>query len=244
MLPKRLLAIILFATLAAMHAGALRAQHLYLGARVGADLGTETDGVGSFEIGNGYYYGQHKIDPGASRFMELGFIGGFELDYRLSHFALSGSVLYDQKGVGLIYNYTTEASPTPIARDTDDITLNYLEIPLLVKWNPNATNAGLFLFAGPSFGFLLSGHHPIIRNESGNSKELFQSDPPSISAIAGLGFSVDLSSRATLFFDAAYAMGLTNDSFGQVGLGYSGEVLYSAKSQDIRVAAGILFPLN
>ena len=61
-----------------------------------------------------------------------------------------------------------------------------------------------------------------------------------LSIVAGVGFSTTLSSGLQLFLDASYAYGLINNdnyrSDQQSGL--------SVYSRDIRIAAGVLFPLN
>jgi hypothetical protein len=215
-------------------------HHLYLGVRVGADLGDETDGVNSLEFGQRGQTGQSNY-----HFMEVGILAGGQLDYWFADsWALSVGLLYDQKGAGLNFHYNNGEGEYP---DIMDVTLDYLEIPILLKAKFGSGNLKPYMFAGPSVGVLLSGketNSPVIQNESGFNVPLYQKNQPSISAVAGLGLSFDLGSGAYLFFDAAYAWGLTDDSFGQVGTGYSGETLYKAASRDIRIAAGIMFPLD
>jgi hypothetical protein len=224
------------------------AQSFYYGITVGGDVGNESDGVRSFEFGSAWFYDHNEIEPGGGTlYAVLGLIGGIEFDYRFStNVALSGSALFDQKGVGLQYIYTSESSPTPLATTTQSITLDYLEIPVLVKWEPFSKGAGAFLFAGPSFGLLLSGSTELslhVENEPSPSIPLTQKDQPSVSAVAGVGFGFDLAPKLRCEISAAYAWGLTNDSFSEPADEPSyRDPVYSAKATDIRLTATVLFP--
>jgi hypothetical protein len=223
------------------------AQSFSYGITLGGDLGNESDGVRSFEYGNAWFYSHNEIEPGGGTlYSELGLIGGFEFDYRFStNFALSGSALFDQKGVDLNYIYTTEASPDPIATTNQYITLDYLEIPVLVKWEPFPEGAGAFLFAGPSIGFLLSGKSELslhIQNEDNDAISLTQINQPSVSAVAGVGFGFDLAAKLRCELSAAYAWGLTNDSFRESPNDPSHDPAYTAMATDVRVTATVLFP--
>ncbi len=223
------------------------AQSFSYGVTVGGDLGSESDGVQSFEYGSTWFYSHNEIEPGGGTlYAVLGLIGGLECDYRVStNFALSGSALFDQKGVGLNYIYTTESSPAPIATTDQTNTLDYLEIPVLVKWEPFSEGSGPFLFAGPSVGFLLSGKSQLslhVANEPNNSISLTQKDP-SVSAVAGVGFAFDLAGKIRCEIRAAYAWGLTNDAFSEpTDEPYYRDPVYSATATDVRVTATVLFP--
>jgi hypothetical protein len=224
------------------------AQRFSYGITVGGDLGSESDGVQSFEYGDTWFYSHHEIEPGGggTLYPELGLIAGFEADYRLSNsVALSGSALFDQKGVGLNFIYTTESSPEPISTAREDITLDYLEIPVLMKWEPFASSAGPFLFAGPSVGFLLSGKAGLslhVANEPSPSIALTQKDP-SVSAVAGIGVAVALDAKIRCEIRAAYVWGLTNDSFSEPpSEPYYRDPVYRATATDVRVTATVLFP--
>lgn len=243
----RFMKCVLLVTVLVLLATRCEAQRFYYGITLGGDLGNESDGARSFEYGNSWFYSHNEIEPGGGTlYSELGLIAGFEADYRLSNsFALSGSALFDQKGVGLNYIYTTEASPDPIATTHQDNTLDYLEIPVLVKWKPFAEAAGIFLFAGPSVGFLLSGKAVLslqIAGEGNPSIPLTQKNP-SVSAVAGIGFGFDLSEKMRCEIRAAYAWGLTNDSFSEAtSEPYYRDPVYSATASDIRLTATVLFP--
>ncbi len=219
------------AMLLILMSGSLHAQqrvdttNFYYGITFGGDLGTETDGVYALE---GQFPGSKSEQS-----MRLGFAGGFQFDYVLNQsWTFSAGVLYDQKGTDLTFLTSREGggaySGIP---DTTDVTLNYLEIPLLVKWTPGT----VFFFAGPSIGFLLSG---TAQNLSAvipfnTSTPLFQVHQPSISAIAGVGLSFRLWNRPANL-SASYDYGITNDGFNR------GE-LYNASSRDIRLMMSILF---
>jgi Outer membrane protein beta-barrel domain len=238
---------VILVTILVLLAARCGAQGFSYGITLGGDLGNESDGVRSFEYGNTWFYSHHEIEPGGGTFYsELGFVGGFEFDYRFSsNVAVSGSALFDQKGVGLNFIYTTESSPAPIATAMQDITLDYLEIPVLAKWEPFSEGAGAFLFAGPSVGFLLSGKSQLslhVANEANNAIPLTQKDP-SVSAVAGIGFGFDLAAKLRCEISVAYAWSLTNDSFSEPqSEPYYRDPVYSATAGDVRATVTVLFP--
>lgn len=93
----------------------------------------------------------------------------------------------------------------------DDLTrtLNYLEVPVLGKYNFNEGEVLFFLQGGPSFGFALSGEDKL-----GNQSEDIDFEEDDVTRFdfglqlgGGLGFPVG---DGTLFFDARYLLGLTN----------------------------------
>lgn len=68
---------------------------------------------------------------------------------------------------GLDYSIKGAASK---ADNTDKLSLNYIVLPVLFKWNPNG-RVGFTLGLGPEFGYLVSASE-IYRNETGNKARL------------------------------------------------------------------------
>jgi Outer membrane protein beta-barrel domain len=227
------IAMLLFLFSTTLHAqeGVMDGPHLYYGITLGGDLGTETDGVYALE---GQFPGSKSEQS-----MRLGFAGGLQFDYVLNQsWTLSAGMLYDQKGTELTFRTSGDGdySDVPV---TTDVTLNYLEIPLLVKWTPGA----FFFFAGPSVDFFLSG---TAQNLSGvipwnTTIPLYHLHEPCMSAIAGIGLRFHFG-NVPASLSALYDYGLTNDALSnQAGYGYAGAELYGATSRDIRLMMSILF---
>ena len=177
-------------------------------------------------------------------------LAGGEFDYWFSNsWALSIQLLYDEKGAHADKLYfTTEESPD-INYGTGDWTTTYLEIPLLVKVRFGNDAIRPYLFAGPSIGYLLSNTLRLqatggmnIPNELGVTYQVDTTGSTTdytnkidVSLVAGAGISWKLVQGSEFFLDASYAFGLTN-SDQESGI--------SVYSRDIRLAAGVLFPLN
>ena len=211
------------------------AQHLYFGTRVGANLANQSS---------------NPLPDGATNKLNSGLLAGAEFDYRFdSMWSLEMQGLYDQKGTNEHYTSSSTELGTPITMNgAVEANFYYFEVPLLVKASFGTGGLQSYLFAGPSFGFFLSG------NESdqsfGTSNGVSQSvlkystvsnstvNSPDISLIGGGGISHSFSSGQLIYLDAAYAFGLTNIAHTQSGDNTT------IKSRDIRLAAGILFPLD
>ena len=139
----------------------------------------------------------------------------------------------------------------PSASGTADWTSSYLEIPLLAKVSFGEGAVRRYLFAGPSIGFMLSnfeklhntGYRPFPYGVGVNDTTVDITDSTTkidFSIVAGAGISLKLASGTELFLDAGYAFGLTNTDNYYYDKA-SGLNIYS---RDIRLAAGVLFPIN
>ncbi len=219
----------IFVTFSAFSAGA---QEMLLGARIGANLANES---------------RDSVPSGFSNASNAGILAGLQFDYWFSDmWGLSAQALYDQKGTDENVNQTAGIVSTSAS---DNITLNYLEIPILLKLRFGTGRIRPYVFAGPSFGFFLSGSDTRESSSSGGviiptNSDTTISIPSSsvktldISGVFGAGLSIKLNSGHLLFLDAAYALGLVDIFNTQNGSNTM------AESRDIRIAAGILFPLN
>ncbi|HET6402977.1 MAG TPA: porin family protein [Candidatus Kapabacteria bacterium] len=186
------------------------------------------------------------LPPGFTHSIHAGFLGGAEYEYWFSAYkywsgtswGLDAQVLYDQKGEH--YDFT-DINAFHESGNGNDI-LNYLEIPILVKARFGSADFAPYVFAGPSIGIFLSGADYEQVNGSLETKTSFADSEltsPDISALFGAGVSIALSSGPMLFFEASYALGLVNiDKMLPIA---NFPVI---KSRDIRIAIGILFPLD
>jgi hypothetical protein len=226
------------------------AQNLYGGARIGANLANQNSlGAGVFY----YPYWGAEDNPTGIR---TGFLAGLQLDrYFSDTWGLSAELFYDQKGAhredqlsGTIDEPQNLAGPF-FESGTSDVTLNYLECALLLKARFGSGVLRPYVFAGPSMGLFLSGkRHDNVSDTYTESSENYtvdttQSIPKAyiktfdVSVIGGAGIELKVASNYIVFLDAAYTHGFTNIVPNSDGLP-------RASSRDIRLAAGILFPLD
>ncbi len=168
-----------------------------------------------------------------------GFLLGGQLDYWFtSTVAISAQALYDQKGDQL-----TGISPDNGYPETDDFVLNYLEVPILAKVALGSGGVKPYLFAGPSFGFLLSATDHQVQTALGYDQTVDVSpnfNTFDASLLFGAGVSYDLTPGGTqLFADAGYALGLVN-----VENTTNTQTNETLSSRDVRIAAGVMFPMQ
>ncbi|HWF44618.1 MAG TPA: porin family protein [Candidatus Kapabacteria bacterium] len=182
------------------------------------------------------------------------FAGG-QVDYQFNTmWALSLQALYYQKaahGTGYANAYTGY-------RGYADWTMTYLEIPLVGKVNFGHSIIRPYIFAGPSFGVLLSSIEKVhtgggsgIPNGLGNTShnDGIKNDTTinltnsitkiEYSILVGAGISVFFASGFQLFVDAGYAFSATNID------NYPWDKAYSTYEYplDLRLATGVLFPI-
>jgi Outer membrane protein beta-barrel domain len=208
------------------------AQMMMIGARAGVNLANEAYSYP--------YYGE-------SISIKLGLLVGGQFDYWFNRsWAMSFQLIYDQKGA--------HADGNDNYGSYSDWTDRYLEIPILAKLSFGDGSVRPYIFAGPSFGVLISSIEKMhylggsgfvlgiaTPHEIDTTADITDSTSKiDFSIVAGAGVSVTLTSGLQLFFDAAYAFGLANID------GYDWDKQYgiSVYSRDIRIAAGVLFPLN
>ncbi len=223
------------------------AQNIYVGARVGANLANQNSlGGGLFEP---YLRGDDNTNG-----MRAGFLAGLQMDRHFSDtWGVSAELAYDQKGTrvddqqsGFILEPQNLEEPFS-QTGTSDLTLNFLEASLFLKVRLLSGDIRPYIFAGPSVGLFLSGKERGNISYSQSSKDWTLDTTMSvpsralntfdISAIGGAGVELNLRSDHIIFLDAAYAYGFTN-------LVPNSDGLPRALSRDIRLAAGILFPLD
>ncbi len=175
-----------------------------------------------------------------------GFLIGGQLDYWFTPmWALSTQILYDQKGdhlTGIDPDYNSPFYGYP---ETDDFALSYIEVPVLAKVALGSSAVKPYLFAGPSFGFLVgaSDHQTIAAYGVTYSDQTVDVSSGyntfDLSLLFGAGVSYQLSGGPQLFADAGYALGLVN-----VENTVNTQTPETLQSRDIRIAAGAMFPLQ
>lgn len=173
----------------------------WIGVRAGANLASE-----SFD----------SIPLNASTGIKTGLIGGLSFEYWIdNNWAVSAGILFDQKGTDEQYspNASNRQIPTgtgPIYSGTDNFSLNYFEIPILLKYALGTGTIRPYICAGPSFGELMSASESV----TGSIEPLtdLKSDLQStdISIYAALGLMDEVYHGPILLFEAGYANGFTN----------------------------------
>jgi hypothetical protein len=222
--------------------GMSHAQTMMIGVRAGVNLANEA---------------YTNLPTGESISGRTLMLAGGQFDYWFSHsWAMSLQFLYNQKGAHADAEMTNYifVGPTIQGTSTADWTTSYLEIPLLAKFSFGNGAVRPYVFEGPSIGFLLSNVeklHFIQGNSIPNGVGIIYTTDTTanisdstaridFSIVAGAGILLTLGSGMQLFLDASYAFGLNNTD------GYSWDKAYgiSVYSRDIRIAAGVLFPIN
>ncbi len=203
------------------------AQKLMLGLRGGMDVGTVV---------------WDSTANGINKSTINGLIGGAQLDIWFSNMvALSTGLLLDQKG-------WHEESNVPGYVASNDITLNYLEIPIFLKVGFSNGNFQPYVFAGPSIGYMFWGYAK--QQGSGTLGADYKINDGvnmvDFSIVGGAGLTFNLSSGTQIFVDAGYAFGLVN-ILNLANPNYEGELLFSPsgtiKTRDVRIAGGMMFPI-
>jgi hypothetical protein len=232
---KTLLRSLAFLSALVFSATNTNAQQLMIGVRAGTNLANQSNNLYS--------------PPSLTSTIRLGFLAGGQFDYCFDPmWTITAQVLYDQKGTLINVNESLSV-PAGIKPEslngTWNSVYNYLEIPILLKASFGAGNLRPYVFAGPSFGLFLSGSNKedysnpdLLQNHTSTSVPDSSVKSPDVCAVFGTGMSLKMNSGQTLFIDASYSLGLVN-----VASTSNGNTA-TVKSRDIRLAAGILFPLN
>jgi hypothetical protein len=170
-----------------------------------------------------------------------GFMLGGQLDYWFApSWALSVQALYDQKGASL-----TSSDAASAQTETDELSLGYLEVPILAKLSLGSSDFRPYLFAGPSIGFLLSAntHQTVTQygvvttDQTADETNTFNTIDASL--LFGAGASYQLSGGPQLMIDAGYALGLVN-----VEKNANTGTAETIGSRDIRISAAAMWPLQ
>lgn len=187
-------------------------------------------------------------------------------------FAVQPEIMFGSHGAKQKGSDTsTEGGFTSVSEFESDVQINALEIPVLAKARFGPESIKFNVFAGPSFGFGISGEGKVkssvkvtdptgavIFDESADEtldakfvKNDYDSADVDENEIAisktnlnlhmGAGVSIMLG-KASLFLDARYILGLSDLSPEEDGTSKEDEV--TVKSNRIGISVGVLFPLN
>ncbi len=215
-----------------------------VGIRVGTTLGGQSSGT---------------TTDGTTSGLKFGILGGAQVEHWFSdNWGIGLSVLYNQKGASETYSegsinhrFTdTTRNIDTICSGTDDFTLNYLEIPIHLKYALGYGDVMPYVFVGPSFGLLLSGSDKTtgLISAIGDVKPFLQS--LDISIDFGAGFIDHIYNGPTIFFDAGYSAGISNIYKSNpprtvtVGGSFPNPIDHTtSKSGDIRIGLGAMWPI-
>ena len=164
-------------------------------------------------------------------------------DYFFSNnYAFSSGLMYRSKGSKIRYNFMTEnpdGSPMTVPAE-DDLTVQYLEIPITLKLFTNevAPDVVLYFQVGGSLGTKVSGqvnNQKVINGEKTAKRfNVFET-----SAILGTGAEMQLGQSTKLFGGITYLRGLSNiDNFYSDRLG---DKNISLKNNGVSIDVGIKF---
>lgn len=150
-------------------------------------------------------------------------IGGFYNYSTESGFGFSGQLLYTQLGA-------------QINNKTNDIRLNYVQVPLLLTYFLGRRGEALRpkLFIGPNVNFLASA-----KDRNGNSLNGDSNNPTyrpvDVGLTAGIGFNYRLQNKVWLNADVRYGAGLVDITRSDANQQYN---------QNIGVNLGVSFPFG
>jgi hypothetical protein len=180
--------------------------------RIGAHLG--------FNLADADYSNSSYSKTGVES--KIGFIGGGLLEYKLSDkFFIQPEFNYVQKGTdltplsGLLYGVTAGPYLVSDPDSREAVTLNYFEIPLLLKMKFGEKNLKPYALLGPSLGFAMMEKEEYTFsidpswNSSHNHIDSVKAD---FGLVLGGGVEYDLDEKTSLFANLRYSLGLSDIS--------------------------------
>jgi len=157
--------------------------------------------------------GSRVVAPDNFNFKSLNakthFGGGVIADYFFSeNYAFSTGLIYNARGAGVSYSYTTATGS--VIQGSDEFSIQYLEIPVTLKLYTNdiATDTKLYFQAGGSLNPRISAkvnNDKLDANDEKNSKHFNFMD---ISALIGAGAEKQVGESTKVFAGFSYHRGL------------------------------------
>lgn len=216
---SRLLPLMLVMTVAAAP-NVLFAQHIFrLGPAVGLNMASlSIEGTSDNSIHAGAVVGA---------VVELGF---FPIA------ALSIQPHFVQKGTNMESPYTVFGTNVKYSGPTS---LNYIEIPVLLKFSLHPLPLSPYLLVGPNFGYLLSASADSLVASGNTSSSDIKNNVAStdIALDVGVGIEMEILPFTSLTADLRYSLGLTNNNSS--GAASSNSI----HTRDIKFIVGVLFGL-
>jgi hypothetical protein len=164
-------------------------------------------------------------------------------DYFFSNnYAFSSGLMYRSKGSKISYTYMREGGDGQItpAKETDELTVQYLEVPLTLKLFTNevAPDIVLYIQVGGALGTKVSGQvdqKKVINGErTARRFNIFET-----SAVLGTGAEMQLGQSTKLFGGITYLRGLSNiDNYYKKQLG---DKNLAIKNNGVSIDVGIKF---
>jgi hypothetical protein len=164
--------------------------------------------------------------------MKMGFGGGIFFNYAFTElFAVQVEGLYMMKGATYEWSEGEESGSV-------DVKIDYIEVPLLLKVTiPTEGKIKPAIFAGPTFGFLMSAKGPGEDGKEVDIKDEVESMDIGIIGGAEIGYKLE---KGMIFLSASYEVGM--QTIGKVEEGEEGDAP-DFKNTNIGIYLGYGFPL-
>lgn len=149
--------------------------------------------------------------------------------------ALSIQPHFVQKGTTMEEPYTVFGTSVKYSGPT---TLNYIEVPLLLKFSLSALPLSPYVIVGPNFGFLLSATADSLVASGQTSSSDIKNNIAStdIAVDVGAGVEIPLLPLTSLTADLRYSLGLSNNNSA------SGTISTNQiHTRDVKIIVGVLF---
>lgn len=172
-----------------------------------AELGVEIKGGMNISIQRGTYV--NSVNEKESEEPLYGFCGGAALPISfVNNFTIQPEILYSMKGYkGEKLHFEKEGEVWVKSSGDTEYTLNYLDVPVLVKYRITDGILSPNIYAGPVFSFLLtneySSENPLDKTGSLRMKSF------DFGAAAGLGVNFHLP-KGYIITDFRYTFGMLN----------------------------------
>lgn len=200
----------------------------WIGVRAGVNLASEA----------------YDAVPGVSSSVKLAPAVGVQFDHLFNDtWALSSGLIFNQKGSKQVYDSSVDANAAHIGGN-DNLTLSYVEIPIIAKMMFGYGDVHPYVFVGPSIGILMSASESADGNLTAVSDLKSAANSTEVAINFGGGVVAQAGSSSRFFFDAGYSAGLTGAfKSNPRGADKNYVDLTTAKSAEVRVAIGMLWEL-
>lgn len=169
---------------------------------------------------------------------QTGLVGGIFVNFKLGPVSIQPEVLYSRRG--LSYQEVEDVDVDVTGR----MLLDYVEVPVLVKYSFLSGPAKPFLYAGPSFSYLLKARQGYdVHYLTGEEPDYFYRydmdeyfKKTELAGVFGAGIDIKLP-KAVLSLEGRYHLGLSNVANEE----FAGDDVTSVKNKGFSVLVGIGF---
>ncbi|WP_207436240.1 porin family protein [Sabulibacter ruber] len=172
----------------------------------------------------------------------LNFGAGIIADYFFgANYALSSGLLYTTKGSTISYDYMTDDAMGTRQTGENDLSLQYLEIPVTLKLFTNEISKGtrLYFQAGPSLNTMLAAKVDDRKVQANGDKFTEDFNLFEISLLLGAGAEWDLGQSTKIFAGLSYNRGLTD--FDELYQKRFNDTKIELKNNSVSIDLGIKF---